>query len=150
MMTVTLTCPSCGSGIHIYPNQASKVADCDVCKHQVTVQFTGEHEQGIVRDCPCCSRKDFYSQKDFNRKIGVILFVIAAILSIWTYGISLIILYLFDLLLFRKLGNIVVCYKCQTIFRKAKNASEIRGFDHEMNDRIIYAGHDFQGRPLSH
>ncbi len=150
MMTVTLTCPSCGSGIHVYPSAGAKVADCDVCKHQVPVNFTQEHERGVVKECPCCSRKDFYSQKDFNRKIGVILFIVAAILSIWTYGISLIVLYLFDLLLFRKLGNVVVCYKCQTIFRRAANASEVRGFDHEMNDRIIYSGHDFQGRPLNH
>jgi hypothetical protein len=146
MMTVQLTCPSCGSGVHVYPTLAAKSADCDVCRHQIPVHFNQDHMQGKVLDCPCCARKDFYSQKDFNRKIGVLLFVIAAVLSIWTYGISFIVLYAFDLLLFRKLGSIVVCYKCQTIFRKAENAPQIPGFDHEMNDRIVYADHDFQGR----
>ena len=149
-MTVTLTCPSCGSGIHVLPSQAARACECDVCKHQVPVSFNQDHENGIVRDCPCCSRRDFYSQKDFNRKIGVALFVLAAILSIWTYGVSFIVLYLFDLLLFKKLGNVVVCYNCQAIFRKAVNAKEVPGFDHEMNDRIVYSGHDFQGKPLSH
>jgi hypothetical protein len=87
---------------------------------------------------------------DFNRKIGVLLYVIAAILSIWTYGLSLFGLWLLDFFLFRRLKLIAVCYKCQTIFRKVKNIEGIRDFDHEMNDRIVYADHDFKGKPLSH
>lgn len=45
------------------------------------VNFTNDHEAGILKDCPICARQDFYKQKDFNRKIGVALFVVAAILS---------------------------------------------------------------------
>ncbi|GAB4014127.1 MAG: hypothetical protein Fur0010_11830 [Bdellovibrio sp.] len=150
MMTVTLTCPECGSGVHVYPNQNAEIAECDVCQHHIPLKFNADHEAGILKDCPCCERKDFYQQRDFNRKIGVMLFVIAAILSIFTYGISFIVLYLFDFLLFRKLSIIAVCYKCQTIFRNVKNIGEIHSFDHEMNDRIVYSNHDFQGKALQH
>ena len=149
-MEVTITCDDCGSGINIYPDHKAGHAKCDICKNEMKVEFSEKHEKGIIEECPCCQRKDFYQQKDFNRKIGVVLFVIAAILSIWTYGISLIVLYLVDLFLFQKLGNIVICYKCQTIFRKVANLDAINGFDHEMNDRIIYSDHDFDGKPLSH
>lgn len=150
MMTVHLTCKGCGSGINIYPDRNSTKVKCDICSHEQDLHFTEEHEHSIVHDCPECQRKDFYTQKDFNRKIGVALFVVAAILSIWTYGVSLIILYLVDLLLFRKLRYVVVCYKCNAIFRGAHNWKDIPGFDHEMNDRITYADHDFKGKPLSH
>lgn len=150
MMTVTLTCNNCGSAIDVHPTLEAHKAECGVCKHQVDVTFNQDHMQGILKDCPCCGRKDFYSQKDFNRKLGVLLFVIAAILSIWTYGISFIVLYLFDLILFKKLGLIAICYKCQTIFRKVENVKDIPGFNHEMNDRIVYANHDFGGKPLDH
>lgn len=149
-MEVTLTCDECGSAIHVHPSTSAEFAECGICQSKKEVHFNGDHEAGVLKDCPCCARKDFYRQKDFNRKIGVILFIIAAILAIWTYGISLIVLYLFDLLLFRKLGDIAVCYKCQTIFRKVRNIEEIHGFDHEMNDRIVYADHDFGGKPLQH
>ena len=149
-MEVTLTCSECGSAIHIYPSIDAKEAQCGVCQTFNPVKFNADHDQGVLKDCPSCERKDFYKQKDFNRKIGVILFIIAAILSIWTYGISLIVLYLFDLLLFRRLGDIAICYKCQTVFRGVQNLADIQGFDHEMNDRIIYADHDFKGKPLSH
>ena len=150
MMTVTLTCKNCGSAIDIIPTLDATKAECGVCKHHMDVKFNQDHMNGILKDCPCCARKDFYSQKDFNRKLGVILFVIAAILSIWTYGISFIVLYLFDLILFKKLGLIAICYKCQTIFRKVANVKEIPGFNHEMNDRIVYSDHDFGGKPLDH
>lgn len=150
MMEVQITCTECGSSVEVVPSQLAHKVECDVCKKVHDVKFTAEHEQGILKECPVCTRMDFYKQKDFNRKIGVILFVIAAILSIWTYGISLVVLYLFDLFLFRKLSMVAICYKCKTNFRNLTNMMEIRDFDHEMNDRIVYADHDFKGKPLSH
>ncbi len=150
MMEVQITCKECGSSVEVHPDHnAAKVA-CEVCKHVTDVKFTQEHEHGILKECPVCERMDFYKQKDFNRAIGVGLFVIAAILSIWTYGMSLVALYLVDLFLFRKLALVAICYKCRTNFRKIANMTAIRDFDHEMNDRIVYLDHDFKGKPLSH
>jgi hypothetical protein len=150
MMEVQITCTGCGSSIEVLPDHHAQKVQCDVCQHVQEVKFTHEHEQGILKECPVCSRQDFYKQKDFNRKIGVMLFVVAAILSIWTYGLSLVALYLVDLFLFRKLSMVSICYKCRTNFRRVQNIDEIRDYDHEMNDRIVYADHDFKGKPLSH
>ena len=150
MMSVQITCTNCGSSVEVHPDQHAHKVTCEVCKHTMEVKFNSEHEQGILKECPVCSRQDFYKQKDFNRVIGVALFVIAAILSIWTYGLSLVALYLVDLFLFRKLAMVAICYKCRTNFRNLSNMSEIRDYDHEMNDRIVYSDHDFKGKPLSH
>ena len=150
MMAITLTCNKCGSAVNIGPALNQDAANCRICGHHINLSFTQEHLRGKLVQCPCCQRKDFYSQKDFNRKIGVLLFVIAAITSIWTYGLSFVVLYLFDLLLFKKLKKIAICYKCQTIFRNISNIDEVGEFNHEMNDRITYADHDFGGRPLEH
>ena len=150
MMEVQITCTSCKSSIEVLPDHNAKKVQCDICKHVQDVNFTHEHEEGILKECPVCARQDFYKQVDFNRKIGVMLFVIAAILSIWTYGISLVVLWLVDIFLLKKLALVAICYKCQTNFRRLKNFNEIRDFDHEMNDRIVYSDHDFKGKPLSH
>ena len=150
MMEVQITCDGCGSSIEVHPQVHATKVDCGVCQHVMNVHFTEDHEKSILKECPVCSRQDFYKQKDFNRKIGVALFVIAAILSIWTYGLSLVALYLVDLFLFRKLSMVVICYKCRTNFRRVLNLTEIRDYDHEMNDRIVYSDHDFKGKPLSH
>jgi hypothetical protein len=159
MMTVLFTCKNCGSGIHVYPNISSKKAICEVCNHEHEVNFTEEHTKNILKECPSCHRKDFYSQKDFNRKIGVILFVFTAIISTvmfmkglgpqW-YLSTFIVLYAVDFILFRRLNLIAICYKCETIFRDVENIQEIFGFNHEMHDRILYKDHDFDGKQLDH
>lgn len=150
MMSVQITCTGCGSSVEVLPDVNAHKVQCEVCQHITDVKFTPAHEQGELKECPVCTRMDFYKQKDFNRKIGVALFVIAAILSVWTYGLSLVALYLVDLFLFRRLAMVAVCYKCRTNFRHVANMAEIRDFDHEMNDRIVYSDHDFKGKPLSH
>ncbi len=150
MMSVQITCSHCGSSIEVHPDVNAHKVQCEICQQTMDVNFNHEHEKGLLKECPVCSRQDFYKQKDFNRKIGVALFIMAAILSIWTYGLSLVALYLVDLFLFRRLALVAICYKCRTNFRGLANMSEIRDYDHEMNDRIVYADHDFKGKPLSH
>ncbi len=149
-MIVTLTCTNCGSAINITPSVSANSAKCPICEHEHEVHFHAEHEQGELKECPSCSRHDFYSQADFNRAIGIAIFVVAAILSIWTYGISFIVAYLIDLFLFRKLSKIAICYKCQTIFRDVKNIKNFHAFDHYMNDQIQYNNKDFHGKQAEH
>lgn len=150
MMEVTFTCEECGSAIDVNPSLDQREVECSICSTVNKFKFDEHHLQSELCSCPKCERKDFYKQKDFNRKIGVILFVIASILAIFTYGISLIVLYVFDFFLYRILGDIAVCYKCNTIFRKVKNIENIYPFDHEMNDRIVYSDHDFGGKAPTH
>jgi hypothetical protein len=155
-MRITMTCSECESGINIAPTKGAETAKCDICSHEAPVSFKDEHFEGIVKSCPCCERQDFYKQKDFNRKIGVVLFVIASVIYLftfdYTYGVpvSLILLWLVDLLLFKKIPPVVICYKCQTIFRSVANVEDIYDFNHEMNDRIIYSDHNFHGEQLEH
>lgn len=159
MMTVHFTCKNCGSGIHVYPDISASRVKCEVCEHEQAVQFDQNHLDGILKDCPGCGRKDFYSQKDFNRKLGVIIFVVAAMIStimLW-YGLgpewylsTFVVLYAVDFFLFRRLNQIAICYKCDSIFRDVKNSAEIAGFNHEMHDRIVYSDHNFHGKNLDH
>ena len=65
-MTLTLTCPSCESAIDVLPTQDAHHAQCDICQEQVPVAFNEDHMNGVLKDCPCCSRKDFYKQRDFK------------------------------------------------------------------------------------
>lgn len=148
---VTITCPNCTSAIHVYPDSQASLAQCGICQAEVPVKFSAALVERAELDvCPCCGRKDFFKQKDFNRKVGVVLYVIAAILSIWTYGLSLLALYLVDLFLFRRVGDVASCYKCETLFRQISNMEAIGTFNHEMHDRIVYSDHNFEGKTLEH
>lgn len=159
MMTAHFTCKNCGSGIHVYPSLEANIIKCEVCQHEQEVHFDQNQIESILKDCPECQRRDFYSQKDFNRKLGVIIFVIAATIStimLWQglgpewYLSTFIVLYAVDFFLFRRLNQIAICYKCEAIFRDVKNISEIAGYNHEMHDRIVYSDHNFEGKPLDH
>jgi hypothetical protein len=150
MMSIQITCAGCGSGVEVHPDMAASKVQCEICQHVTDVQFTQSHLEGELKECPVCTRQDFYKQADFNRKIGVALFVIAALLVPWTYGLSLVVLWLMDVFLFKRLSAVAICYKCKTNFRDVKNMQSIPPYDHEMNDRIVYSDHDFKGKPLSH
>jgi hypothetical protein len=150
--TAQVTCQNCGSSVE-YPRdfrilEGENHIVCPICTHSHKVNLTSslKAKPHHLDQCVLCQKKDFYSQPDFNRKLGVIFFVIGAVLSIWTYGLSLLGLYLIDLFLFRKLSKIAICYHCQTIYRKLGNMDKIGAFQHEVNDRVVYAGHDFQGQ----
>ncbi|MDA8793656.1 hypothetical protein N9N67_10425 [Bacteriovoracaceae bacterium] len=139
-MKVQITCPECSSSIECYAKAGAANVQCGVCEHVLeNLSFSENQEKGNLEACSVCHNNDLYQQKDFNRKIGVILFVIAAIASIYTYGISLIVLFLMDVFLFKRLGNIAVCYHCNTIYRGVNNLDQISDFDHERNDRIVYS-----------
>ncbi len=69
---------------------------------------------------PCCLRcglDRLYRQKDFNRKIGLWIFIVAAILSVPTWGVSLLVATIVDRILFYLLGDVTICYGCNTQHR---------------------------------
>src|SRR5688572_21626400 len=66
--------------------------------------------------CPVCETEHVYKQKDFNRKLGVMLLVFGVIGSYWTYGLSLLVVTGFDWWLYRHVGEVGLCYRCHAQF----------------------------------
>ena len=124
-MTVLFTCPDCGSAVHVLPRVETPDLKCEQCQHEFKAHFNPQHEQGQVDTCAGCERKDFYSQADFNRKLGVLIYLIPTAICLF-FGlivgiVSFFLFWLLDVFLFRQLPKIVVCYHCNTIYRKAAN-----------------------------
>lgn len=78
-----------------------------------------------VDRCPVCSGSDFYTRKDFDPKVGLTVVVIGAGISAgfyWfgrdliAYGI-LAAAVLIDLVVYQRLKEVTVCYRCHTEFR---------------------------------
>jgi len=65
-----------------------------------------------VDRCQRCGYERLYVQKDFNRKIGLAVFVVAALLSVPTWGLSLLAATIIDLALYFALGDVTLCYAC--------------------------------------
>ena len=118
--TVELSCPSCGDARHLVDHGWSEPPD------------------GRVELCPLCGCKHLYRQRDFNRALGCGLVALGAILVPWTYGLSLIALSLFDLWLYRRLPEAVVCYRCDTVFRDARPIARQTEFELLKHDVLKY------------
>jgi DNA-directed RNA polymerase subunit RPC12/RpoP len=91
-----------------------------------------------VATCPLCGCRHLYRQRDFNRAWGCALVALGAALVPWTYGLSLIAFGLFDLYLYRRLAEAVVCYRCDTVYRDARPGPRQGEFDLLKHDVLKY------------
>jgi len=64
-----------------------------------------------------CASDFLYWQKDFNQKLGCALVLLGALFVPWTYGISVAVMALADLILYQLLPRVSVCYICKARYR---------------------------------
>lgn len=93
---------------------------CDNCGHGQLMAVDG-FDGGALHDpleaCLACGSTKLYTQKDFNRKLGLAVVVVGAGLSPWTYGLSLVACMGIDYGLYHFVPEITVCYACDAIHR---------------------------------
>lgn len=83
-------------------------------------------DRGVDR-CPVCDGADFYGRKDFDPKIGLTVVIVGALISgvFYWFGRDLIAYSilaaaaLIDLVVYGRLKDLTVCYRCHTEFRGA-------------------------------
>ena len=127
-MEILAKCPKCDAGLPVHAAEAPAAIKCGGCGRDIPLKFT-ETVRGdrAVDRCPVCDGSDFYMRKDFDPKIGLTVVIIGALVSAvfyWfgrdfiAYGI-LASAALIDLVVYRRLKDITVCYRCHTEFRGA-------------------------------
>ena len=135
-MRIRTQCRECG-----YPFPADitpgVAVDCPSCGALRAVpEATWQADR--VDACAICGCEHLYRQRDFNRGLGCLLVVIGAIFVPWTFGLSLVALSLVDLWLYRRLGDSVVCYRCDTVYRDATPTARQTEVDLLKHDVIKY------------
>jgi hypothetical protein len=91
-----------------------------------------------IERCLLCDCRHLYRQRDFNRALGCLLVAVGAVLVPWTYGLSLVVLAAVDLVLFYRLSESVVCYRCDTVYRDATPGPRQNDFDLLKHDVLKY------------
>jgi hypothetical protein len=89
-------------------------------------------EKSIFEKCPFCQCRQFYIQKDFNRTLGCAIMLIGIILVPVTYGLSLAVFSLLDWVLYKKVKEIAICYRCGTEFRGFAIPAHFKPFLHHI------------------
>ena len=125
-MRVTLKCPDCGSFLPFDAATAPNVATCGGCGLPIPLTVSdGLRKDQQVDLCPLCSGTDFYVRRDFDPNRGLTVVIIAILISagFYWFGLDLIayavlgLFALIDLIVYRRLKDLTVCYRCHTVFR---------------------------------
>ena len=126
-MEIEFRCPQCLAVGHASWELAGALA-CPHCR-QTLAEATPATTQARLERCPVCNGYEFYRQRDFNRRLGVALVILGAILAWPTKGISLLVVALIDLGLYALLPRITICYRCEAIFRGLPSGAGGGDFD---------------------
>jgi hypothetical protein len=90
-----------------------------------------------VRACRVCGDRELYKKKDFPHWLGLTILTAACLGSIipywlyhqWLTWTILIGSALFDGLLYRWVGDVIVCYRCQAQYRGFQATDEHKPFE---------------------
>jgi len=132
-MTVEYVCENCQRDNLKTLTQAEETLVCAQCSHTISAKLSkGMQSGGKVDRCVVCGRIRFYVQKDFNPRLGLLIFAIGVIFSYHTYGLTLLIATLIDFILYKTLKPVTICYHCRAIYRGFEEDPTHRGFDHNL------------------
>ncbi|MFQ5752636.1 MAG: hypothetical protein ACE5HI_11620 [bacterium] len=133
MKTVEFICNKCEKDILADLSTTEKSIVCPHCGHAVTAQISKSMQNdGKIDRCVVCGKIRFYVQKDFNPRLGLLIFAIGVIFSYHTYGLTLLIATIIDFILYKILKTVTVCYHCRAIYRGFEEDPTHRGFDHNL------------------
>ena len=127
-MHILAKCPTCDAGLPVEASDVPAAIKCGGCGREIPLAFTEAVRTGTEVDrCPVCDGGDFYIRKDFDPKIGLTVVIIGASISavFYWYGRDLIAYgilggaALIDLVVYGRLKDVTVCYRCHSEFRGA-------------------------------
>jgi hypothetical protein len=127
-MQILAKCPRCDAGLPVPAADAPRTLECGRCGREIPLDVSQALSCDTAVDrCPVCAGADFYIRKDFDPKLGLAFVVTGAIISAvfyWfgrdliAYGI-LAAAALIDLVVYGRLKEVTVCYRCHTEVRGA-------------------------------
>ena len=134
---VNFRCRQCGLGLWAHRPELIEEIECGRCGGVQTTQGPDSlDDKGKLKSCVICGCDHLYRQRDFNRKMGLAIVVVAALFSVKTYGLSLLAAAIIDLALYLRLKEIVLCYHCEAIHRGFQRAEEIQAYDLATHERF--------------
>jgi len=131
-MEIVARCPKCDAGLPVSAADAPPAIKCGRCGREMPLSFSDDlRADRSVDRCPVCSGAEFYIRKDFDPKVGVTVVIIGALISasFYWFGRDLVAYSilggaaLIDLVVYCRLKDVTVCYRCHTEFRGAYTRS---------------------------
>jgi len=137
-------CPSCDAGLPVVAANPPAAIKCGRCGRDIPLDVSEAlRTDRTVDRCPVCLGADFYIRKDFDPTIGLTVVVVGALVSavFYWFGRDLIAYgvlasaAVIDLVVYGRLKDLTVCYRCHTEFRGAYQRTA-SGFDLHIADDL--------------
>ena len=129
-VTIQFLCPGCEQLAYLRLQSLPETWKCQACGKSLTpIAQPKVAEGGPLSRCVICAGERFYTQRDFNQRIGCLVAGIGAALSPFTYGISLLVCLVIDGGLYFLLKQATVCYRCGSVYRGIARNPEHGAFD---------------------
>ena len=125
-MKIVAKCPKCDAGLPVNAADPQALIRCGRCGKEVRLDISAAvRGDSSVDRCPVCSGADFYIRKDFDPKVGLTVVILGALISAVFYWFEqdliaysiLAVAVLIDLVVYGRLKDVTVCYRCHTEFR---------------------------------
>jgi len=124
-VTVVFGCPSCGRPVEAEPG---RTALCAHCGADAPLHDSGDH----VERCLACECEELYRHRDFNQKVGLVMLGVGVAMWFWLKTfIPMIVAAAIDLVLFKTLPDVAICYRCKAHHRGFANIKALPAFDLE-------------------
>ena len=137
-MTVEFVCEQCEKDNLTEFSKETTTIICKHCDDETKTTLTKSMQTGGTIDrCVLCDKIRFYVQKDFNPRLGILIFAIGVIFSYHTYFISLFVATLIDFILYKVLKTVTICYHCRAVYRGFEEDTTHRGFDHNLAMSLV-------------
>ena len=125
-LRVNARCPGCDASLPFLAEDAPSAIRCGRCGRGISLRVSDalQADRSVDR-CPVCEGVDFYVRKDFDPQTGLAFVVAGAVISglfyffeldLVAYGV-LAAAVVIDLIIYRRLKEITVCYRCHAEFR---------------------------------
>jgi DNA-directed RNA polymerase subunit RPC12/RpoP len=127
-MHLVVKCPSCGAALPLDASNPVDAIRCGRCGRDIPLTIGDQLRADTGVDaCPVCQGRDFYRRKDFDPKLGLVVIALGIALSAVAYWFGRdLVAYgvlggavLVDLIVYGRLSEVTVCYRCHTEFRGA-------------------------------
>lgn len=104
--------------------------------------------EGGLTGCAACGHAELFTRVDFDRRLGIAVVVVAALLAPFTWYLSLVAAAILDAVLYRLSPEVVSCYVCGADHRGFIDRPRHPRFDREIDERLRYGAKAVMGKPM--
>jgi hypothetical protein len=141
-MTVSFSCPLCHESATCEIGPGLAALTCPHCKQEILIP-EGAIQENQLRRCLVCPSADLYVRKDFPQQLGVAIVTVGLLASCVSWGFHMTYLTfgilfataLIDVVLYLFVGDALMCYRCNAVYRGFEAEDQHGAFDLEIHER---------------